>query len=60
MTREEVMKDPTIHKLTKQILELTAPGRLDPVDQIYDVELALEVLKAEWLVMVAKVQKGGR
>ena len=44
-TRAEVMGSPSVHSLTKQILELSE--NKDVVDRVKDVELALQVLKIE-------------
>ena len=44
-TRQEVMENPAVHNLTKQILELC--NDKDVVDRVYDIEIALEVVKAE-------------
>lgn len=44
-TREEIMNNPTVHNLTKQVLELSA--KKDVVDRYFDVKLALDILKQE-------------
>jgi len=43
--RQEVMSDPAVHNLTKDVLRLTQ-GK-DPVDAYYDVMLAASVLRGE-------------
>lgn len=45
MTREEVMTNPAVHYLTKNILKLTE--NKDCVDAYHDVKLALRVVKEE-------------
>lgn len=44
-TRQQLMNDPTVHRLTKDVLKLSV--NKDILDRYYDVKLALEVLKAE-------------
>jgi hypothetical protein len=43
--RERLMKDPTVHDLTKRVLELSEDK--DIVDRYYDVMSVVDVLKAE-------------
>ena len=54
-SRAQVMAGWSVHKLTKQVLELAA-GR-DCVDVVNDVEMALAVLKGE-LVSILGVPVG--
>ena len=50
--KQEVMKDPVVHTFTKDIIK--EAQHHDSLDAIYDVELALKVLRAEYNAFVNK------
>ncbi len=54
-TREDILTDPSVHTLTKNVL-IEAAGQ-DPVDAYHDVSLALEVLKDELDALLGTFEK---
>lgn len=45
MNRHEAMQSPEVHNLTKHILSICESH--DPVDRVYDIQLALDIVTAE-------------